>query len=184
MSRVIAAIICAAILATLPVTLSAQRPTPGAIVAIDNVTTIDVATGNRAANQTVVVRGHRIVAVGPSATVRPPAGAQVVDGRGKFLIPGMWEMHGHPGHNVPEKTLPLYVARGITGVRDMGSGLENTATMTKLVLEGVIAPRLKVSGALLDGTPQDPQRFGDAGVTITTPDQAREMVHRHVEQRV
>ena len=184
MSRVIPAIVCAAILSALSVTVSAQRPAPGATFAIDNVTTIDVTTGARSANQTVVVRGSRIVAVGPSATVRPPAGAQVVDGRGRFLIPGMWDMHAHPGHNIPEKTLPLFVARGITGVRDMGSGIENTHRMTGLVDGGLIAPRLKVSGALLDGTPQDPQRFGDAGVTLTTPDQAREMVNRHVAQRV
>src|SRR6185503_19766658 len=74
--------------------------------------------------QTVVVRGNRIVAVGPASKVRAPDGATTVNGSGKYLMPGFAEMHGHfPNLNAgPELTvnvLFLYVANGVTTVRGM-----------------------------------------------------------------
>ena len=70
-------------------------------------------------NQTVVVRGDRIVEIGPASRVKVPAGGVRVDGRGKYLIPGLAEMHAHmPGgqaaDSVVERTLFLYVSGGIT----------------------------------------------------------------------
>src|SRR5689334_12810144 len=83
-------------LATLahPPALLAQRPQT---LAISNVTVIDVDRGRRLPGHTVVVRGERIAAVGPAGKVIIPRGARVVDGRGRFLIPGLWDTHVHVG---------------------------------------------------------------------------------------
>ena len=75
-------------------------------------------------NQTVIVTGDRITAVGPAKTTRVPEGATRVDGQGKFLMPGLAEMHGHiPPPTAPrelvDNVLFLYVAAGVTTVRGM-----------------------------------------------------------------
>src|SRR5688500_7837479 len=87
----------------LPAPLLAQAVPAAALpdgtpVAITNVTIVDVARGRRVPGQTVVVQGATIAAAGPAAgpeRVRVPAGARLVPGRGKFLIPGLWDMHVH-----------------------------------------------------------------------------------------
>jgi hypothetical protein len=74
-------------------------------------------------DQTVLLRGDRIAHIGPATEVPVPSGAQVLDARGKFLIPGLWDMHVHlRGRTAPtDIDMPLYVANGVTGVRDMSS---------------------------------------------------------------
>src|ERR1700677_4827121 len=99
--------------------LAAAVPGPAAI-AIQDVTVIDVAAAAIHPHMTVVINGDRIQAIGKLT----PRGARVVNGTGKFLIPGLWDMHVHTffGTWVPggrEVTLPFFVANGITGVRDM-----------------------------------------------------------------
>lgn len=82
-------------------------------VAIVDVSVVDVGSGTIVPRQTVVMEGGRIVA-------KPvPAGARVVDGRGRFLLPGLWDMHTHVFAVSPLLDLPLYVAYGVTNVRDM-----------------------------------------------------------------
>ncbi len=104
--------------------------------------------------RTVVVRYGTIVQVGPSAEVEIPAGATVVDGRGEFLIPGLWDMHVHAlwAADVPATFLPLFVAHGVTGVRDMGGTLDVLAQARDDVrMDRYPAPRLVASGMILDG---------------------------------
>ncbi|MDX1643935.1 MAG: hypothetical protein R3244_06195, partial [Thermoanaerobaculia bacterium] len=74
------------------------------------------------ADTTIVVVGERISAVGPSSETAVPPGARVIDGDGLFAIPGLWDMHVHAlwEAGVPETFLPLFVAQGVTGIRDMG----------------------------------------------------------------
>ena len=80
-----------------------------------------------------------------------------IDGKGKFLIPGLWDMHIHTffGDWVPggkEVTLPLFIANGITGVRDMGSDLDPILAARRDVASGaLLGPRMVVSGPMLDG---------------------------------
>src|SRR4029453_10065198 len=102
---------------------------PGPAVALPPVAVIDPASGRVQPDMTIVVEGRRIASAEPSARSKPPAGARAAGGTGKFLSPGLWDMHVHTffGDWVPggrEATLPLFVAFGVTGVRDMGSDLD------------------------------------------------------------
>jgi imidazolonepropionase-like amidohydrolase len=85
----------------------------------DSVTVIDVVHGTLVPNQRVVMVGTRIRAVGSPTTVQIPAGATVVEARGKYLIPGLWDMHAHTAG--AQRIYPLLVANGITGIREMAS---------------------------------------------------------------
>ena len=139
---------------------------------------IDPESGTAHPDTTVVVEGARIVDVGPDSRAQRPAGARVVDATGKFLIPGLWDMHIHTlfGDWVPggrEVTLPLLLANGVTGARDMGSDLDPILQTREDVASGrLVGPRLVVSGPMLDGPkPQFP-----ASIAIATPEDGRRAV--------
>lgn len=99
---------------------AAALPNPAASdLAITPVAVVDVERGRLPSDQTVLIRGNRIVAVQPADAAAVPAGARVLDGRGRFLIPGLWDLHAHlPGSGRPtEIEVPLLLAHGVTGVR-------------------------------------------------------------------
>src|SRR5687767_7609378 len=98
---------------------SIQSAPPAGALAITRVTVVDASDSAPRLEQTVVIRGNRIVAVGPARSVAVPRGARVVDGRGKFLVPGFWDMHVHTTVPGGRDLLGLYLANGVTGVRDM-----------------------------------------------------------------
>src|SRR5687767_13710633 len=103
---------------------SGRQPSPGSsagAVAITNVTAVDVLSGAKHAAVTVVTKGSEIVAVGRGVAI--PRGALRVDGAGKFLIPGLWDMHSH-NQAAGAESLDLYLAHGVVGTRDMGSDLD------------------------------------------------------------
>jgi imidazolonepropionase-like amidohydrolase len=87
-------------------------------LAISNVTLIDAKHPGSAA-MTVIVRGDAIVDVGDARTTAIPAGARVIDGRGRYLLPGLWDAHVHLV-DIDEPAFGVLVAHGITSVRDMG----------------------------------------------------------------
>lgn len=99
---------------------SAVSPAVPPALAITNVTVVDVAGGPSRPGQTVVISGNRITRVGPAAGTQVPRGARVVDGTGKYVIPGLWDMHSHVVGYGPT-ALDLYLAHGVTGIRDMGA---------------------------------------------------------------
>jgi len=145
--------------------LVAQSPTIPADqpLILTHVTVID-ATGSPAKpDMTVVIRDHRIVALGRTGAAALQD-AEIVDATGKFLIPGLWDMHVHTGR--ADIFLPLYIADGVTVVRDMGGDIEDpsgelsslSARYVQLRLwreaieEGsLIGPRLVIAGFLIDG---------------------------------
>jgi hypothetical protein len=90
---------------------------------IKNVSIVDTQTGSVTPAQSVVVKGAKISSVGPSAEVTPPSGAGVINGAGKFLIPGLWDMHIHTSTDAASRNaiLPLLIANGITGARSMAA---------------------------------------------------------------
>jgi imidazolonepropionase-like amidohydrolase len=97
---------------------SGATPKPAtAPLAFTGVTVVDVSNGRLVPEQTVVVAGNRVHTVGPTGQVRVPAGAHVVDATGKYLIPGLWDMHVHVGNLVD--WYPRFIAHGVTGVREM-----------------------------------------------------------------
>ena len=158
---------------TLAACAGLQQPSqadPQAPVVIRDVTVVDVVSGTLRPHTTVIVVGARISAVAPAAATNVPAGAVVIDGGGRFLIPGLWDMHSHSLWS-PEAMLtflPLYVAQGVTGIRDMGGRLSVLAAFRdSLRLGDSPWPRVVAAGEVLDG-PQPVQ----ADISIPVSDAA------------
>ena len=137
------------------------------LLVVTHATVVDPDAVQPRRDQTIVVRGARIEAVGPSATTPVPAGARVVNATGKFVIPGMWDMHVHTDVPGGEALLPLYVAHGVTGVRDMNGRLDVLRGWQRAVAAGTrVGPRLVVSGPYLVGRPLPPA-FGMPHYVVT-----------------
>jgi imidazolonepropionase-like amidohydrolase len=130
------------------------RATPAEeALAVTHVTLIDVSNGRLRENVTVLMRGGRIAEVGRSAGVRVPQGAQVIDGRGKFLIPGLWNMHVHSvSQEEARRAFPKLLAQGVTGIRDMGAPPDDVLRLRRETRDGVtVGPHMMVAGPLLEG---------------------------------
>lgn len=125
-------------------------------IALLRVTVIDATGAPPRPDQAVLLANGRISAIGPAAEVQLPRGARVIDGAGRFLIPGLWDMHVHVLRR--ERHLPyfpLLVAQGVTGVRDMG-GDYDFASLRGLRAEIAagtrIGPQFVASGPFVDGS--------------------------------
>jgi imidazolonepropionase-like amidohydrolase len=154
-----------------------QAPDRGSVLAITGVTLIDGSGAAARPGHTVVIEGDRIVAVGPGARVRPPAGARTLDGGGKFLIPGLWDMHVHGLWNpaIMASFAPLFVATGVTGVRDMGSpvAVAQQIAWRREIAEGRrLGPRIVLAGKIVDG----PTPLWPGSIAVATEDEGREAV--------
>jgi len=148
-----------------------QDPT----LAITNVTVIDAASGARP-GQTVVVRADEIVSV-TGAAEAPPA-ALVVDGSGRYLIPGLWDMHVHLTYDeILEPAMAgLFIRWGVTSVRDTGGLLDELLPVVESMrAEGAVAPRVFFAGPLLDGERviYDGDGRPEIGTSTPTVDAAR-----------
>jgi imidazolonepropionase-like amidohydrolase len=122
-------------------------------LAIAGVNVVDVVTGRIVPNGTVVVKGDTITHVIYDGAI--PRDVEIVDGRNKFLIPGLWDMHAHIQGN--EKAwLPLYLANGVTGIRDMGADLDFILDARDATASGrTLGPRIVAAGPILDDAPGD-----------------------------
>lgn len=146
-------------LAPLALALGAASPAPAQApgpVAIENVTVIPMDSERRLTGHTVVIENGRITGLGPAGQVRVPAGATRVDGRGRFLIPGLAETHGHvPAGNAPaefvERVLNLYVLNGVTLVRGMLGHAAQLEWRQQAATWQRLAPRLVVAGPSFNG---------------------------------
>ena len=154
MMRVVFALLILGVIAcALSTAAAAQSPS---IIAITHVTVVRVESGARVADQTVIVRGNRIDQVAASQ-LAVPTGAQQIDGRGAFLIPGLWDMHVHAFRTTDltrqSNIFSLFVANGITGIRDMGTYLDTLIAIRALLNQGAFpaVPRAVAAGPLLDG---------------------------------
>ena len=129
-----------------------QPKLPENILAVSDVTVID-ATGTPAKpNMTVIITGDRITEIGPTARVSIPKNAKLVDAKGKFLIPGLWDMHVHTViGTLPKFYFPLFIANGVTGVRDMAADVGLLKRLRKDINDGrLLGPRL-IGGQMIDG---------------------------------
>jgi hypothetical protein len=121
-------------------------------VTFTHVSIIDGRDSSPRADQTVIVAGNRIASIGPSAKVRVPPGARIIDGRGKFLIPGLWDMHVHTTIVGGRGVLELYVLNGVTGVRDMAGDWDTLRLWRSEIADRtLIGPRIVASGPYIEG---------------------------------
>jgi imidazolonepropionase-like amidohydrolase len=132
-------------------------------IAFTHVTVIDATGAAPQPDRTVIVSAQKILDLGKASEISIPSSATVVDARGKFLIPGLWDMHVHEifGDWIPEEekiTPALFVLNGVTGVRDMGGDLEPLKRWRARIAAGeLLGPRMVISGPMLDGpTPAFP----------------------------
>jgi hypothetical protein len=150
---VIAAVTTGPLLPNFPgATQQFAEPSAGAI-AITDVTVVDVITGAHRTGLTVLIRNDRIAAIAPTISV--PREATRVDGKRKFLIPGLWDMHSHH-QGTGADSLDLFVAKGIVGTRDMGGDADFILPLRERVKSGeVLGPEIVTSGPILDDAPPD-----------------------------
>ena len=133
---------------------------PTATIVLRNVNVVTMLTPNVIAGQTIVVTDGRIAAVGPASEVAAPQDALVIDGDGRYVMPGLTDMHAH----IRGAELPLYLENGVTSVRNMwGYGnLAAFAARTRLSLGGAdpdapIAPAIYSASPGIDATPKWPE---------------------------
>jgi imidazolonepropionase-like amidohydrolase len=158
--------------------VNAQKPATDELLVLNNVTVVDVRTGTLQPEQIVIIERNHILSVGPSKSTKVPRNAPSVNCRGLFLIPGLWDMHVHlvfgdwfPG--AEDISLPLFIANGVTGVRDMGSELDVVQGWRNEIEAGrLIGPRIYTSGPMLDG----PKPRFPSSVAIATPEDGRRAV--------
>jgi imidazolonepropionase-like amidohydrolase len=151
-------------------------------LAIQNVTVIDATGAPAKPSMTVIVEGKRIVSIIPAATARIPRNARVLDGTGKFLIPGLWDMHTHLSF-YGDEALTMLVRNGVLAIRDLGGSLEELDRWRAEIDRGTrIGPRIFRAGPYVDG----PKKFDESTasgklrkettITVTTPEEARAAV--------
>lgn len=167
----------------------AQTPagqTPRSL-AIRNVTVIPGAGATAVENATVLIRDDRIAAIGPAAETVIPAGARLIEGAGKFLAPGFIEMHSHLS-KTRASALGLFVANGVTTLRDMGGDHEELLRWRRDVQSGArIGPRIIMAGPFLEAARnvermrKDPpeariEPFERTRIPVGSPEEARRVV--------
>ena len=147
-------------------------PKSTAPLALVGGTLIDVTGKPPTPNAVLLIEGDRIVAAGPRSTIRIPEGAKIVDVTGKFLLPGLWDMHAHL---YQAEFGPTYLAAGITTVRDVGNDIEfGTALRDAAKEKRGLGPRMLLAG-YIDGK-NEGHTFE---VQVETPEEARRAVQRY-----
>lgn len=160
-------------------------------LAITHVAVVDVQAARADPLQTVLIEAGRIVARGSDGTLVLPANTQIIDGTGRYLVPALWDMHTHVYAFSPLLDLPLYIAFGVTNVRDMQgcpqpddpfiACAENKRRWTAEALEGKrIAPRIVASTSFMANGPGMTRRLKNVPpfFDTSTPEQGRDFV-RH-----
>jgi imidazolonepropionase-like amidohydrolase len=144
---------------------------------IEHVTVIDPARGEARTDQSVVILNGRIRQVAPAAEVRALTGERVVDGRGKFLMPGLWDMHTHLAGDEP--AMARLLAQGVVGVRDMGGDFAVLSESRRRIGDGRIqGPLLVLAGPSLRGARDDADTSTNDAWVVRTADDARREVER------
>ncbi len=165
------------LLSLLAPSLSAQQPT----VVIKGGTLIDVRTGDQVTDSVIVVEGNRIKQVGKEPEVVVSREAQVIDAHGKWIIPGLMDMHAHISET-PNIPLELYLVNGVTTIRDPAGNLTPLRLARQDIDSGKrTGPRLFFSGYVLDG---NPPLWPDFSVMADTPERAESAVNFLIDQGV
>ena len=164
--------------------LSVMAQTKSKPIVFIHVTVIDATGADAQSDMVVVVADGNIADIGKFGKVKIPKKSQVIDAGGKFLIPGLWDMHVHLT-KAGENTLPLFVANGVTSVRDMGGDYVRLLQWRKEAADGTrLSPRIKTPGALLESAENVARMKRESTVEpvdkfripIATPEDARKAV--------
>lgn len=151
---------------------SSQQPNSADTLAITHVTIIDLDGGPPKPEMTVLTRAGKISAIGKTGETQIPANAVQFDGTGKFLMPGLWDMHVHI--LTPERDFPLFIANGVLGVRNMGGVPRDVFQWRADVASGrVLGPRMVACGPVVDGPhPAHPEH----AISVSTAEDGRRAV--------
>lgn len=134
---------------------------------VTGATVIDVRDGSRTTDAAIVIEAGRIIAVGVTRDVRIPSGARVVDARGKYVIPGLWDVHTHiQNPRELEVFIPLLIAHGILGIRDMEGLLPRE--FRELGRGQPYMPHIVACGKYIDG--EAPAGVPDAAIVDSLAD--------------
>ena len=147
---------------------------PSGDLVIKNVSVFDAVAAKTMPAQRVTVRGERIASVEPERGQSAAPGAQVIDGAGKMLLPGLWDMHQH----LSADNAFLDIAAGITTVRDLANSIEELGKLKKRIEAGEqIGPRIVLAGFIDGPGPYE----GPVKVLAATPEEARKQVDRYAD---
>lgn len=156
----------------------ARRLTPPAAsaIAIVNGDVFDSERGVMLQRRTVLIRGDRIAAVGPSDSVPVPSGATVIDAAGKTVMPGMWDMHSHLFHTSQLGQTVAQLSTGLTTIRDLASDIDVGVSHRDRATSGaIVSPRIVLAGFI-----EGPGRWaGPSEVIVRTEEEARAWVARY-----
>jgi imidazolonepropionase-like amidohydrolase len=140
-------------------------------IAITHVDLFDAASATIVHDQTVITRGNRISSVGPAAFAIVPSGAQLIDGRGKTLLPGLWDMHAH----VADNDGLLNLAAGVTTVRDLANDIDTLARRHRIENLEEVGTRIVLAGVIEGPGPY----HGPTKVLVSTDEEGRAAVDNY-----
>ena len=149
---------------------------PPRVLIFTNVNVVNVRNGSIAQGLTVVIKKGHITGVAKLGFVASDHNIQIINAHGKYMVPGLWDMHVHSAFVSPawdEKIIyPLYIANGVTGVRDMGGDPDVLQSRHDRIENGaLLGPRLILGGPFLAGAKADKQT-----ISVNTPEEARQAV--------
>src|SRR5437868_412418 len=180
MKQVLAALL---LIFHLSVSLCAQQNSDngGKPIAITHVTVIDPKAGTVKPEMTVLIYGGRIVGVPKSRQAKFSRDFQVINAAGKFLIPGLWDMHVHIGGDDFDKTayLRLFIVNGVTGIRIMNGTPAHHLWRDEIENGSLLGPRMVIASRIIDG----PNSFVSGAVKVNTAEEARAAVRKAKEER-
>ena len=155
-----------------PAASATSMPATVDTLAITGVDVVDVEQGRTVPDQTVIIEGESIQAVGPHAEVVVPDGVRVIDGRGLYLMPGLVDAHVH--YFDQEVFGRVMIANGVLLARDMGLPTKQAVKLRDSLKRGdLIGPELIVTGSILDG---EPPIIPPISIGLTTPEEGRATV--------
>jgi imidazolonepropionase-like amidohydrolase len=147
---------------------------------ITNVNIVDVNTGKILKNKTIAIDNNRITAI-YSKKIFSSTATIVIVGNGKYLIPGLWDMHAHYKWSHVDLD-PLLIANGITGIREMWGDMPAFVEIPKKIQqEGFVLPDVYLSGDLIDGNPPS---FPSGSLVVTTQGEAIDAVGKQIDKKV
>jgi imidazolonepropionase-like amidohydrolase len=165
------------VICNLPLSLCAQNSASARkSLAITHVAVIDTSGGRLKPDMTVVIINGRITAIGKSRTVKIHRDAQVINAAGKFLIPGLWDMHVHIDNDDFDKTahLRLFIVNGVTGIRIMNGTPQHHLWRQEIESGSLLGPRMVIASRIIDG----PNSFVSGAVKVNNEEEARAAVRK------